>query len=83
MKFDVHVINDEKRPQSGCRVEVDLPESFPLSAGGGKLTEYTDEEGHARFETADETYGEVTIFVDGENKGRLDLRDAGEFTIVV
>ena len=83
MKFDVHVIDDEKRSQSGCCVEVELPESFPLSSLGGKVTEYTDENGHASFETANEAYGEVTIHVDGENAGRFDLEEGAELTIVV
>jgi hypothetical protein len=83
MKFDVHVINDEKRPQSGLCVEVSLPESFPLSPGAGQMTEYTDENGHATFETTDESCGEVTIFVSGENKGRFDLEDGSEFIVVL
>ena len=83
MKFDVHVIDDEERSQSGLCVEVGLPESFPLSPLSGKITEYTDENGHASFETANEAYGEVTIHVDGENTGRFDLEEGAELTVVV
>ena len=83
MKFDVHVIDDEKRSQSALCVEVDLPPSFPLSSLDGKITEYTDEDGHASFETANEAFGEVTIYVGGENKGRFDLEEGAELTIVV
>jgi hypothetical protein len=83
MTFDVHVTNDEKRPQSGCSVEVYLPESFPLLPDDAKITEYTDEDGRARFEKADAGFGEVTIYVSGENKGRFDLEDGAEFAIVI
>ena len=83
MTFDVHVVDDEDRPQSGRCIEVYLPESFPLSPVGGKITEYTDGDGHARFETADEGYHEVIIYVSGENKGTFDLEDGAGFTIVV
>jgi hypothetical protein len=83
MKFDVHVIDNEERPQSGLSVEVDLPESFPLSPLGGKITGYTDEDGHASFETANEAFGEVTIYVSGENKGRFDLEEGAGLTIIV
>jgi len=50
MTFSVQVINNEKRPQSGCCVEVYLPESFPLLPDDAKITEYTDEDGRTRFE---------------------------------
>jgi hypothetical protein len=83
MKFDVHVVDDEERPQSGLCVEVDLPESFPLSPLGGKATEYTDEDGRASFEMENEAFGEVTIYVSGENKGRFDLEEGAGLTIVV
>ena len=83
MTFDVHVIDDEQRPQTGCCVEVELPEAFPLVPVAGKMTEYTDDNGHARFETAEEGYGEVTIFVSSENKGRFDLEDGAELTVIV
>ena len=83
MTFDVHVIDDEQRPQTGRCVEVELPASFPLKPVAGRMTEYTDEDGHARFEAADEGYGEVTIFVGGENQGRFDLADGAELTVIV
>ena len=83
MTFDVHVIDDEKRPQTGRCVEVESPESFPLKPVAGRMTEYTDDNGHARFETAEEAYGEVTIFVGGDNRGRFDLADGAELTVIV
>jgi hypothetical protein len=48
-----------------------------------KITEYTDEEGRARFEKTDAGFGEVTIYVGGENKGRFDLEEGAEFAIVM
>jgi hypothetical protein len=83
MTFDVQVIDDEKRPLSGCCVEVHLPERFPLSAVSGQVTEYTTDDGYARFETAEGSSGEVTVYVSGENKGRFDLEDGAGFTVVV
>lgn len=83
MRFDVHVTNDERRPQTGCCVEVYLPQSFPLLSDDEKITEYTDEEGRARFEKAEAGFGEVTIYVSGENKGRFDLEEGAEFAIVM
>jgi hypothetical protein len=42
----------------------------------------TDEDGRARFEWDEAVFGEVTIFVNGDNKGRFDLEDGAEFTVV-
>jgi hypothetical protein len=83
MTFEIHVIDDEKRPQGGCSVEVHLPQSFPLTSEDDKITECTDENGCARFESADAGFGETSIYVNGENKGRFDLEDGAEFTVVV
>jgi len=83
MTFDIHVIDDEELPQSGRCVKVHLPGSFPLPPVGGEITEYTDEDGHARFDTEDEGYREVTIYVSGENKGTFDLEEGAGFTVVV
>ena len=81
MTFDVHVIDEENRSQSGLCVEVDLPESF--STASDKVTAFTDEDGHASFETTTDAFGEVTIYVSGENKGRFDLEDRAGLTVVV
>jgi hypothetical protein len=81
MTFEVHVIDDEKRPQVGCCVEVYLPQRFPLSQDDAKMTKYTDEDGYARFEREEAGFGEISIYVDGHNKGRFDLEDRAEFTI--
>ena len=83
MTFDVYVIDDEHRPQWGCSVEVYLPQSFPLSAEDDKITENTDEDGRARFERENAGFGESSIYVDGENKGRFNLEDGAEFTVVI
>lgn len=83
MTFDVQVIDDEQRPQVGCCVEVYLPQSFPLSHDDAKLTEYTDEAGRARFEKGDAGFGEVSIYVSGDNKGRFDLDEGAEFRVIV
>jgi hypothetical protein len=87
MTFDVYVINEDEQPQAGRRVDAYLP-SGPLGgllAGpvGGKLTEYTDDDGHAAFETADDGYSEVTIYVSGDKKGTYDLTDGAGFTVAV
>lgn len=81
MTFDVHVIDDEKRSQSGLCVEVDLPGTF--STAGEKVTAFTDEDGRASFETATDAAGEVTVYVSGYNKGRFDLEDRAWLTVVL
>ena len=83
MTFEVHVIDDERRPQTGCPVEVYLPQSFPLSAENDRITEYTDIDGRARFDQDVATFGEICIYVAGENMGRFDLEQGAEFTIVM
>lgn len=86
MTFDVYVVDEDDRPQSGRRVDVYLPSGpFLGLAGpvGGKLTEYTDDDGHASFETADDGYHEVTIYVSGEKQGTYDLEDEAGFTVVI
>jgi hypothetical protein len=83
MTFQVFVFDDERRPQPGCCVEVDLPQSFAASPSDDKVTEYTDEEGRASFEKDDASFGEVTVFVNGDNKGRFDLEDGAHFSVVM
>ena len=48
--LDVYVIDSDEDPVSGVEVEI-LIDGF---IKGGSLTEYTDDEGHAEFETADD-----------------------------
>ena len=82
MTFDIYVRDDERRPQVGCCVEVDLPQSFASSKTEDRVVQYTDEEGRARFERDEAAFGEATIFVNGDNKGRFGLEDGAEFTVV-
>src|SRR5204863_150969 len=54
MTFDVQVIDTHDRPQKGRCVKVILkPDRFPLFPVGGEITEYSDEEGHAKFDTSE------------------------------
>lgn len=82
MTFDIYVRDDERRPQAGCCIEVDLPQSFASSGTEDRIIQYTDEDGRARFERDEAVFGEATIFVNGDNKGRFDLEDGAEFTVV-
>lgn len=82
MTFDIYVRDDERRPQVGYCVEVDLPQSFAASRTEDKVLQYTDEDGRAHFERDETAFGEATIFVNGDNKGRFDLEDGAEFTVV-
>jgi len=82
MTFDIFVRDDEKRPQVGSCVEVDLPQSFASARTEDRVMQRTDEDGRARFEWDEAVFGEVTIFVNGDNKGRFDLEDGAEFTVV-
>ena len=83
MTIDIYVQDDEKRPQIGCCVEMDLPQTFASWGTEDKIRQYTDVDGRARFERDEAVFGEATIFVNGDNKGRFDLEDGAEFTLVM
>ncbi len=77
---DVYVIDSDGDPVDGARVKIDIAGIWK----GGTLEEYTDEEGHAEFETAAdyEDGREVMVYVRGEAFGPYDLSD-GAFTVAL
>lgn len=80
MAVDVQVLDSDGEPVAGTLVKIDIAGIWK----GGTLEEYTDDDGHASFETA-EDYEEgraVTIYVRGEAFGPYDLSE-GAFTVTV
>ena len=78
MTFDVHVIDDDGDAVEGTLVRV----SFPGIINGGWLEEFTDEEGHAEFDSAND-HDEVSIRVRGEWYGPFEVSEGAGFTISV
>jgi hypothetical protein len=76
--FDVFVTYSDGEPCTGKGVEA----LFPGFWDGGSITEYTDESGHAKFETRSD-HSQVTIYVGGENRGTYDIEDGSGLTIVL
>jgi hypothetical protein len=76
---DVQVL-DSEGPVDGATVRISIAGLF----SGGWLEAFTDDDGHAEFETsADYERGrEVMIYVRGQSFGPYDLTD-GAFTITL
>jgi hypothetical protein len=78
--LDVQVLDSDGSPVSGAQVEI-LIHGF---LKGGRLSEYTDSDGHAAFETeADyrDSY-ELTIYVRGQSFGRYSI-GTGAYTVTL
>jgi hypothetical protein len=77
---DVLVLDSEGDPVVGAGVKIDIEGRWK----GGTLETYTDDDGHAEFETsADYESGrEVMIYVRGESFGPYDLTE-GAFTVTL
>ena len=79
---DVLVLDGDGDPVSGTEVTIYLHEGNALADlwKGGTLDAYTDDNGHAEFETAtDHRY--ITIRCRGQEFGPYDLDDGYGFTI--
>ena len=78
--LDVYVVDSERDPVSGTRVEV-LIEGFWK---GGSIRSFTDDSGHAEFDTADdyESYRQLRIHVRGQWFGPYDI-GGGAYTVQV
>ena len=76
--LDVYVIDSDGSPVTHTEVRVSI-EGFWK---GGGISEYTDDDGHAEFETADdyEDSRELTIVVHGERFGPYSIGD-GRYTV--
>jgi hypothetical protein len=77
---DVQVLDSDGDPVAGAKVKIDIAGIWK----GGTLEEFTDDDGHAEFETAAdyEEGREVTIYVRGESFGPYDLTE-GSFTVTL
>jgi hypothetical protein len=78
--LDVYVVDSDHDPVSGTRVEV-LIEGFWK---GGSIRSFTDDGGHAEFDTADdyESYRKVRIHVRGQWFGPYEI-GGGDYTVQV
>jgi hypothetical protein len=78
--LDVQVLDGEGNPVSGAEVEILIEGIWK----GGSLTEYTDSDGHASFETAEdyEDSRELTIHVRGESFGPYEIA-GGAYTVTL
>ena len=76
MNFSVRVVDSDGEPRSGVEVYAD----FGILSGG--LSEYTDNDGWAEFETGGD-YVSVKIYVDGESQGDHGLEDGDTFSFTV
>ena len=65
--LDVYVRDDDGRPVEGVEVKIIIDGIF----SGGSLEAYTDDDGHAEFETADdyEDSRQLSIYVRGQDFG--------------
>ncbi len=73
--LDVYVVDSEGEPVAGTKVKIIIAGFWQ----GGSLEEYTDDEGHAQFETAGdyEDSRELWINVRGEEYGPYEIGGGG------
>jgi hypothetical protein len=77
-RLNVFVIDSDGEPVTGRKVTVDIEGVWK----GGTLDQYTDEDGHAEFETAAnyESYRQLTIYVGGQSFGPYEI-SGGSYTV--
>jgi hypothetical protein len=78
--LDVQVLNSDGEPVSGVKVEIEIEGIWK----GGSLQDYTDSDGHASFETADDYpgYTKLTIHVEDEYFGPYYI-SGGAYTVTL
>lgn len=76
--LDVYVLDRDGDPVEGTEVTIDIAGIWK----GGTLEEYTDSEGHAEFETAEnyEPSRGLTIYVRGQSFGPYEI-SGGAYTV--
>ena len=75
--IDVYVVDSDGDPVSGKHVKITVTGIF----SGGELEEYTDDEGHASFETADDYEDSREIYIRvGDHLSKQEI-GGGAFTI--
>lgn len=74
----VHLLDSDGRELDGVKVTVDIAGIWK----GGTLEEFTDDDGNAEFETAEdyESGRQLTIYVRGESFGPYSI-DGGSYTV--
>lgn len=77
---NVEVLDEDGDPVCGTRVKIDVGGLFK----GGILEEFTDDEGHAEFETSGDydDYTKIKIYVRGQSFGPYSLSE-GAFTVTL
>jgi hypothetical protein len=80
LNVDIYVLDNNDDPVIGASVKIDIEGIWK----GGTLEAFTDDDGHAEFETAEdyESGREVMIYVRGESFGPYDLTE-GAFTVTL
>ena len=76
--LDVYVLNRDGDPLSGAKVKIIIDGFWK----GGSIVEYTDGDGHAEFETADdyESSRRLNIYVRGQSFGPYAI-GGGAYTV--
>jgi hypothetical protein len=76
--LDVQVLDRDGDPIKGVGVKIIIDGILT----GGALEAFTDDEGHAEFETADdyEPYRDLNIYVRGQSFGPYDI-SGGSYTV--
>jgi hypothetical protein len=76
--LSVYVLDSEGDPVEGTEVRIDIEGIWK----GGTLEEYTDDDGHAEFETADdyEPSRKLMIYVRDESFGPYEI-EGGAYTV--
>lgn len=77
-RLAVFVVDSDKRPVAGTEVMIDIQGVF----SGGRLTQQTNRDGHAEFETSGDypSYRKLTIHVRDQRFGPYGI-SGGSYTI--
>jgi hypothetical protein len=76
--LDVQVLDSDGDPMEDAKVQIIIDGVFT----GGSLEEFTDSDGHAEFETADdyESSRKLNVYVRGQSFGPYYI-DGGAYTV--
>lgn len=83
MTYDVRVLYSDGKPIRGTKVHAHFDERGLLSdlMNGGGMDEYTDDNGHAVFETTVKHEGTVSFSCSSHRTGPHRAKDGGAYTI--
>jgi uncharacterized GH25 family protein len=83
MTLDVQVLYSDGKPVKGTKVHAHFDEPNGISdfLRGGGMDEYTDDNGHAVFETTVKHEGTVSFSCRGHRTGPHDVEDGSAYTI--